>query len=400
MLSAKEIELIKSTAPVLETQGAEVTRRFYSILFEKNPELSNVFNMGNQKSGGQQEALAGAVYAFAANVDNLGALLGEVERIAQKHASLGITAEQYPLVGAALLQAIQEVLNPPAEIISAWAKGYELLSGVFIAREAEIYQQKAEQAGGWRQTRPFNVVEKQQESELVTSFYLSPQDGKPIADARPGQYIAVYLDDTGCNHQQIRQYSLSGSNRDDLYRISVKRELNKSVAESVSNYLHSSVAVGDTLAVSNPFGDFHLQESDKPVVLISGGVGITPMQGMLETLVAEGSNREIHFVHGTLNRSQHSFSKRLQELSSQGKVIPHVFYEEVSSADKLHHDYQYEGRTDLAAIKEWLPVEHAEFYLCGPLAMMKAVYVQLKALNISDSNIFYEVFGPTKTLAN
>lgn len=398
MLTEKEIELIKSTAPVLETQGTDVTTRFYSILFEKHPELSNVFNMGNQKGGTQSEALANAVYAFAANVDNLGALLGAVERIAQKHASIGITAEQYPLVGAALLQAIQEVLNPPAEIIDAWAKGYGVLSSVFINREKEIYQQKADQAGGWKETRPFNVVAKEKESELVTSFYLSPQDGKKIADYEPGQYIAITLDSLSGENRQIRQYSLSGSNRADLYRISVKRELNKDPAHSVSNYLHDNINVGDSLTVSNPFGEFVLQKTDKPAVLISGGVGITPMQGMLETLVAEDSSRDIHFVHATLNSSHHSFAKRLQELSSQNKVTPHVFYENAGTEDQLEHDYHYEGRTDLATIKSNLP-DDAEFYLCGPLAMMKTVHAQLKSLEIPDTSIFYEVFGPTKSLA-
>ena len=399
MLTEKEIELIKSTAPVLETQGKDVTVRFYEILFEQNPELSNVFNMGNQKAGGQQEALANAVYAFAANVDNLGALLGAVERIAQKHASIGITAEQYPLVGAALLQAIQEVLNPPAEIIDAWAKGYGILSSVFINREAEIYQQKAEQDGGWSETRPFNVVAKERESELVTSFYLSPQDGEQIADYQPGQYIAITLDSLSGGQRQIRQYSLSGSNRADLYRISVKREPNKDIAHSVSNYLHDNIKVGDTLAASNPFGEFFLQKTNNPAVLISGGVGITPMQGMLETLVAEDSNREVHFVHGTLNSSQHSFAKRLQELSSQGKVTPHVFYTNAAAEDQLAQDYHYAGRTDLTAIKSSLP-DNAEFYLCGPLVMMKAVYAQLKALEIPEANIFYEVFGPSKSLTD
>ena len=184
-----------------------------------------------------------------------------------------------------------------------------------------------------------------------------------------------------------------------MYRISVKREPNKDIAHSVSNYLHDNINIGDSLAVSNPFGEFFLQKTDNPAVLISGGVGITPMQGMLETLVAEGSNREVHFVHGTLNSAQHSFSKRLQELSSQGKVTPHVFYENATAEDQLALDYHYEGRTDITAIKSSLP-DDAEFYLCGPLVMMKAVYAQLKALEIPETNIFYEVFGPTKSLTD
>lgn len=400
MLTDREIELIKSTAPILASQGTVLTAHFYKLLLEKNPELSNIFNLSNQASGNQQEALANAVYAFAANVDNLGALLGAVERIAQKHISLGITAQQYALVGASLIQAIHELLNPGDEMLDAWTKGYGVLADVFINREVNIAKEKAEQEGGWEKTRAFNVVAKEQETELVTSFYLAPQDGKKIAAYLPGQYIGVYLGSVADNQQQIRQYSLSGSNKENLYRISVKRDVTKDPARSVSNYLHDHIQVGDTLAISNPCGEFVLQNTDKPAVLISGGVGITPMQGMLETLVAENSARDIHFVHSTQDSNQHSFSKRLQELSSQNKVTSHVFYEMAVEQDKQAHDYHYQGRTDVASIQSNLPINDAEFYLCGPLAMMKSVYNQLRALEIPDENIFYEVFGPTKSLAD
>jgi len=400
MLSANEIELIKNTAPVLATHGEDITGRFYELLFEQNPELSNIFNMNNQKGGDQQQALARAVYAFAAHVDNLEAILGEVERIAQKHASLGIRAEHYPLVGAALLEAIREVINPPAEVVDAWGKGYGVLANVFIERESELYQQKAEQKGGWQQTRPFKVIGKERESELVTSFYLAPQDDEAIADFQPGQYIAIHLTPEGSEQQQIRQYSLSDSNKQNHYRISVKREARKNLEGSVSNYLHDQVQVGNTLNISNPFGEFRLQKSDRPAVLISGGVGITPMQSMLETLASQDSSREVHFVHGAQDGSLHSFSKRLEQLSSEGKVTPHIFYARASEQDRAAQNFQYEGYTDLTAIEAELPVGEAEFYLCGPLAMMKAVYLQLKMLKVEDSNIFYEVFGPTKSLAN
>lgn len=400
MLTTTEITLIKDTAPVLATHGVDITSHFYDLLFANNPQLTNIFNMNNQQGGEQQQALARAVYAFAAHVDNLDAILGEVERIAQKHASLGITAEHYPLVGSALLQAIQEVLNPPVDVLDAWAKGYGILANVLIEREAQIYQQNADQNGGWRATRAFTVVAKERESELVTSFYLSPQDGETCATFLPGQYISVYLTPAGSEQQQIRQYSLSDSHKPNQYRISVKREARDSQQLSVSNYLHDQVEVGDKLNISAPCGDFHLKDSAKPAVLVSGGVGITPMQSMLETLIARDPERDVHFVHGTENGGHHSFSHRLQQLSREGKVIPHIFYANASEADRAEQRFQYEGQTDLTAIEAELPIDDAEFYLCGPLAMMKAMYLQLKMLKVPDNNIFYEVFGPTKSLAD
>ncbi|EAR21679.1 NO-inducible flavohemoprotein [Nitrococcus mobilis] len=400
MISAQEIEVIKSTAPLLATHGKDITGRFYQLLFEQNPELSNVFNMSNQRSGNQQQALARAVYAFAAHVDNLPAIAGEVERIAQKHASLGVIAEQYPLVGAALLQAIEQTLQPPAEVLDAWAKGYGVLAGVFIEREAQIYQQKAAQPGGWRDTRTFNIVKKETESELVTSFYLQPADGEALAAFEPGQYIAVYLTPEGSQQRHIRQYSLSDSNSRNHYRISVKRESDEVADGVVSNYLHDRLDVGDSVQLSNPFGDFYLQNSGKPLVLISGGVGITPMQSMLETLLEQNSKCDIHFVHATSRGSHHSFARRLQELAAAQKVSPHVFYEHPEENDHLGEGYHYQGRIDLDAIEAALPIGEAEFYLCGPLAMMKDVYLQLKMLHVADEVIFYEVFGPTKSLAD
>ncbi|EGG99658.1 Flavohemoprotein [gamma proteobacterium IMCC2047] len=164
--------------------------------------------------------------------------------------------------------------------------------------------------------------------------------------------------------------------------------------------MHDQVKVGDNLNISAPCGEFHLKDSAKPAILVSGGVGITPMQSMLETLIARDPERDVHFVHGTENGGHHSFSHRLQQLSREGKVIPHIFYANASEADRAEQRFQYEGQTDLTAIEAELPIDEAEFYLCGPLAMMKAMYLQLKMLKVPDTNIFYEVFGPTKSLAD
>jgi nitric oxide dioxygenase len=395
MLTQTEINIIKDSAPALAQYGEDITGRFYKILFQSYPELSHIFNMTNQKSGNQKAALATAVYAFAKYVDNLEVILGDVERIAQKHASLGIKSEHYPLVGSALLQAIDEILQPPQSVIDAWAKGYGILADVFITREQAIYDEKAQQQGGWAGTREFTVVDKVIETPMITSFYLTPNDGLAIADFVPGQYIAVYMQPEGAKNRQIRQYSLSSAYNKNSYRISVKKEHSSQGEGLISNYLHDSVNVGDTLSLSNPFGEFYLQESTNPVVLISGGVGITPMQAMLETLVSS-SSREVHFVHGALDSEHHAYKETLNNFTDSKQVRAHIFYEQ-APADLA--DKHYQGQINLELLKSDLPLDSAEFYLCGPLAMMKAVYKQLKTLQVADENIFYEVFGPSKTLA-
>lgn len=397
MLTDNEIRIIKSSAPALAEYGEKITGRFYQILLEKNPELKNIFNMTNQKTGSQKQALAMAVYAFAKYVDNLSVILGDVERIAQKHASLGIKAEHYPLVGAALLESIEEILNPGEEVISAWASGYGVLANVFIEREKELYQESAEKEGGWSATREFTVVKKQQETPLITSFYLQPSDQGKVSAYQAGQYIALHLHPEGTPNHQIRQYSLSGAFDQAGYRISVKKEQNQQGDGLISNYLHEKLEQGGTIQVSNPYGEFVLQETQRPVVLISGGVGITPMQAMLETLTAQTPSRETHFVHGALDALHHAFKGKLDALVASGKVQAHTFYENIEVSSKSQNTHQ--GLINIDAIKTDLPLTDAEFYICGPLAMMKAVYKQLKELQVSDDQIFYEVFGPSKTLA-
>ena len=150
MLSPQTIEIVKATAPAVAEHAETITRRFYTLMFEGNPEVLAYFNPAHQHSGGQQRALAGAICAYAANSDNLGALGPAVELIAQKHCSLGIQAEHYPIVGKHLLVAIKDVLGDAAtdEVIGAWAEAYGFLAEVFIGREAAIYQEQAAAPGG------------------------------------------------------------------------------------------------------------------------------------------------------------------------------------------------------------------------------------------------------------
>src|SRR5688500_597214 len=176
MLNERTIEIVKATAAAVAPQAEAITRRFYSLMFAENPEVTAYFNQAHQHSGGQQRALAGAICAYAANIDNLAALGPAVELIAQKHCSLGIQPEHYPIVGKHLLAAIKDVLGDAAtdEVIAAWGEAYGLLAKVFINREEEIYQAHESAPGGWRGFRPFVVRRKAVESDCIASFYLSP----------------------------------------------------------------------------------------------------------------------------------------------------------------------------------------------------------------------------------
>lgn len=230
MLTQKTIDIVKSTAPVIAAAGPAVTQHFYQRMFSHNPELKDVFNMSNQQNrdndapSSQQKALFNAVCAYANNIDNLAALLPAVEKIAQKHTSFLITADQYQIVGHHLLATIDELLAPGQEVLDAWAEAYGVLAHIFISREEEIYQESNDKDGGWRGTREFIVTSKQANSELITSFTFTPVDGGQVATYKPGQYLGIYINAKELANQEIRQYSLSSAPNHSHYRISVKRE--------------------------------------------------------------------------------------------------------------------------------------------------------------------------------
>ncbi|UOF92557.1 NO-inducible flavohemoprotein [Fodinisporobacter ferrooxydans] len=406
MLSQKTIEIIKSTVPVLEKHGTAITSRFYQLMFSNHPELLNIFNHANQKQGRQQTALANAVYAAAANIDQLETILPVVAQIAHKHRSLGIKPEHYPIVGKHLLLAIEDVLGDAAtpEILDAWKQAYGVLADVFIKVEAEMYQQAAEQTGGWKDFRNFVVAKKVKESEVITSFYLKPADGGPIAEYAPGQYISVKINGAGDEFTHIRQYSLSDAPGKDYYRISVKREdaIGDKPAGKVSAYLHQQVQEGDILPISVPAGDFVLNmEKTVPVVLISGGVGLTPMVSMLNTLVEKQPNRPVTFIHAAINSKFHAMKEHVSRLETKYlQVQSYVCYEKPTAEDVRNESFDKEGYIDLPWLKSILTSKEADFYFCGPTPFMKAVYRALQEWGVPENSIHFEFFGPKGDLVD
>ena len=176
MLSQRTIDIVKATAPVLEEHGETLTQHFYKRMFAHNPEVAPFFNPAHQRAGSQQKALAAAICAYAANIENLEVLGGAVELIAQKHSSLRILPEHYPIVGENLLASIREVLGPAAteQVITAWAEAYGFLAEILIGREKQIYSTHERARNGWVGFKPFRVVRTVPESEIITSFYLQP----------------------------------------------------------------------------------------------------------------------------------------------------------------------------------------------------------------------------------
>lgn len=404
MLSPQTIAIIKSTVPVLEVHGKAITTRFYEMMFASHPELLNIFNHANQKQGRQQTALANAVYAAAAHIDNLEAILPAVKQIAHKHRSLGIKPEHYPIVGENLLAAIKDVLGDAAtdEIINAWAEAYGVIADAFISVEEGMYREAEAAEGGWRDFRDFVVVKKEKESAVVTSFYLKPKDGGPLPPFQPGQYISVKMTVPGETHTHIRQYSLSDSPGKEYYRISVKREDGgeEKPAGIVSCYLHSHVQEGDILQISAPAGDFILDtEADTHVVLLSGGVGLTPLVSMLQTLAQRQPKRPVTFIHAARNSLTHAMKEQVTQLARRHEnVRSYVLYSEPTEEDRKLGGFDKEGHVDLPLLQSLLPDNRADFYFCGPVPFMKTVYRALQEWGVPHERIHYEFFGPMGSL--
>ncbi|MGG1574518.1 NO-inducible flavohemoprotein [Fictibacillus sp. NRS-1165] len=401
MLDEKTISIVQSTAPVLKEHSKEIGRKFYTLLFEKAPDLYNIFNQTNQKRGLQQEALGYAVYAAGEHITNLGAIKPVIERISQKHRAIGIKAEQYPVVGETLLQAVKDVLGDAAtdEIIEAWGKAYGYIADAFIELEKKLYEETEQQTGGWRGYRDFYVDKKVKESEDVTSFYLKPKDQNVIATYKPGQYLTIKAEIPGEKYTHIRHYSLSEAPGKDYYRISVKREDKNTPEGIVSNYLHEQIQTGDTLPFSAPAGDFVLDNNSTPIVFISGGIGITPVLSMLNAVVSEQPNRQVTFIHAAQNSQYHPFKDHVKQLENNHSNLKSlVCYEAPTTVDKQRGDFDKEGYIDMDFLKSNVSTKDSDFYLCGSLPFMDAIIRALKDLEIPTEHIHYESFSPVAIL--
>ena len=408
MLSLETTHILDASVPVLREHGVAITTRFYADMFAAHPELTNLFNMGNQKSGVQQQSLASALFAYAANYHNQAALAPVVSRIVQKHVSVGIVAAHYPIVGKHLLGAISHVLGDAAtpELLAAWAEAYGDLAGVFITEEKAQYQAKNTAPGACRSV---TVTNKISETPDVTSFYLKATDGQPLPSFLPGQYISVAMSVPALGLSQLRQYSLSSAPDQTTWRISVKREsgelaFNPETSATavrhdpgmISNLLHTHINEGDTLAVGVPCGDFVLNPapSSAPLVFISAGVGITPIMSMLLATLAHNPQRPIHFLHAARNGAHHVFRKELQQLAqTHAQCVLTTWYEHPQPEDRIGRDFSAEGRMDLSAATIQLP-EDGQYYLCGPHPFMQQQRRTLLARGIAASRIQHEVFGP------
>lgn len=405
MLSTKSAAVIKATLPVIGAAIGDITPVFYQRMFTAHPELErDLFNRGNQAQGDQQSALAGAIamYATLLVAEDGRDPVEVLARIAHKHASLGITEDQYPIVHEHLFAAIVEVLGDAVtpDVASAWDEVYWHMAGALVSIEKRLYAEAGVADGDvWR---TLVLRRRVQESPDTVSFVLGTPDHSSLPAALPGQYVSlqVTLPDGA---RQIRQYSLTRSLEASEWGISVKAvpasradDGTDISAGEVSNFLHQNLFEGDEIRVSAPFGDLVIEDSSRPLVLISAGIGATPILGILHHLAGTGSDREVLVLHADRSPARHAHRQELKELvAAMPTASLHRWYEDLGV--RPTRDLLRAGRVDLGTVE--IPID-AQVYLCGPLPFMESVRTSLIEQHVPAADIRYEVFGPDKWLAS
>lgn len=403
-LTPEQEQIIRETLPVVGEHIDEIAPLFYSKMFAKHPELlRDTFNRGNQAQGAQQRALAASVATYATLLVTPDAPEPRdlLSRIGHKHASLGIREDQYGIVHENLMAAIVDVLGeavtPP--VADAWSAVYWNMAKVLIDFEAELYGAAGVEPGDV--FRIARVVDRVEESSTVATFTLAALDGELPAFI-PGQYTSVGAP-MADGARQLRQYSLTEAPGTGRWRFSVKRvDASESSPEGeVSTWLHQNLKVGDQLEVTLPYGDLTLDTgSDAPVVLVSAGIGATPMLGMLHHLADRQPERRARVIHADVDGADAALAEEMASLV--GRLTEEsslsLWFEQNANAKQGLVGDRVSVSTGRAEITDEDVAGNAEIYLCGSAGFLQAMTERLSALGVDDSRMHVELFTPNDWL--
>lgn len=396
-LEPAHAQIVSATLPLIGAHIDEITTEFYRRMFDAHPALlRNLFNRGNQAQGAQQRALAASIATFASHLVDP-ALPHPVEllsRIGHKHASLGITADQYPIVYENLFAAIVTVLGADTvtdEVAAAWDRVFWIMADTLIALERDLYRAAGVADGDvYRRARVVSRVDDPSGAVLLT---VRP-DGEPFTDFLPGQYVSVGVTMPD-GARQLRQYSLVNApgTHELTFAVRPVPAVADQPAGEVSDWIARNVAVGDLLDVTVPFGDLPAPAGDEPLVLISAGIGITPMIGILEYLAATAPEAAVTVLHADRSDLTHPLRERQLELLAQ---LPN------SSLDVWYEDGMTAGAPEshpgLLTLEGVQLAREAQVYLCGNSGFVQAVRAQLVERGVPDNRLHCELFSPNDWL--
>ncbi|KAK6453741.1 flavohemoglobin [Scheffersomyces xylosifermentans] len=386
-LNDAQIKIILDTVPILESAGETLTAKFYQRMFIDYPEVKVYFNDSDQKFLRQPRILAFALLNYAKNIQDLTPLTAFVKQIVSKHVGLKVKAEHYPCVGNSLIKTMGELLGPETatpEFVEAWSIAYGNLAQLLIGLENDEYQKEP-----WQDFRSFTVTKIEKECEDVKSVYFKPAESEhKIKIPKRGQYVCIRWDLPGHEQEKSREYSLSQFPTGEEYRISVRLL----EGGQISSFVHNDLKVGDVLKVAPPNGNFFYEESDKDLVLIVGGIGITPIISILEEALNNG--RTVTLLNSNRTVSSRPFSNYLKGLKKQygDKLNIKEYFsaeKEALSPESVIDEVEYKsvGDKDL----DFITTDH-DVYLLGPRGYMKYVKTYLAGKGINDIKLEY--FGP------
>lgn len=384
MIPIETVKAIRETATLLKKHKEVISISFYENIAQDYPEILNVFNHLKKKIGYQQLSLLDTLYTASLQIDsnNLDTLMPTVVQIAHKHRSLGIKSEYYTIVGRNLIAAMREVGDGEFtnEIIDAFQLAYNKVADIFIQLEEDLYKE-TEAKGGWRFFKPFRVVKKEDENEFVKSIYLVPLDGKVVPIFEGGQYISLRITLPNEMYALNRQYSVSQGPTSIGYRISVAQEGGHDANAKVSNYLYEDLQVGDIVDVSAPAGLFKLEKTSKPIVFIADGIGVAPLNSMLQSLDDRTPNA-ITFIQAARNKKVVIYSSEIEK--------------KLANLKNGHYEFiiDTEQQSSLVELIRHKIDKESEVYLCGPTPFMEKVIQLLHDAGLKNEQIHYEFFGP------
>lgn len=385
-LTPQHAEIISATLPLVGAHIDEITSEFYRRMFAAHPALlRNLFNRGNQAQGAQQRALAASIATFATHLvdSTLPHPADLLSRIGHKHASLGVTADKYPIVHEHLFAAIVEVLGADtvtADVAAAWDRVFWIMADTLIALERDLYA-----AAGVAEGDVFHRLRVSARVDDPSGAVLVSVAGAAPVKTLPGQYVSVGVT-LADGARQLRQYSLVNAADGEL-TFAVKP------SGEVSDWIRDKLCVGDLLDVTVPFGDLPAPVRGVPLTLVSAGIGITPMIGILEHLVAGASETSVRVLHADRGDTSHPLRERQRELV---EALPHatldIWYEDGMTAGEPG---VHSGRMNLDGIEL---ADGTHVYLCGADGFVQAVRPQLIDLGLPAERVHCELFSPNDWL--
>mmetsp|Transcript_71080 Transcript_71080/g.197446 ORF Transcript_71080/g.197446 Transcript_71080/m.197446 type:complete len:457 (-) Transcript_71080:120-1490(-) len=385
-LSPSTTKLVRETAPMVATHAEEIADAFYRRLMETHVELLQFFNVSNFHTRRQPQAFAAGLRSFTDAVERnqVGGLGATIDLISAKHCALAVQPHHYLSVHDVLVASMSEVLGPfmSPTVSASWSEAILYLSGMLVEREEALYNEVKSRNGGWLGFRRFFVCRRDEVARDVVMFTLKPADARGIYfDFHPGQFVSVKVDPDGDGRTAPRHYTVTSPPSLPHFQICVKRVK----GGKVSNYLHNHVTYGQEVLLSAPFGTFTSRLCGREkgrafVILLSAGVGITPMLALLNQLQV----RVVLFAH--VDRCEESVPCRdvLEKAVTEHDVKLLMHYTEKSG--RPSSDFS-------AAIARSAATSNSVF-ICGPGSFMVDMMSSLVDLGLDAERIHFEVFGP------